>query len=286
MLSSWLERPLVPLSKSVRSYAVDALRAVKKAQEILSSGRERFGLEARGRAGIGFELWVHTVDGKVGGFIDHAYFDRNGIVIRDYKSGYVFEASDEQLLVKVNFVVQLRMYAALYHSTFAQWPTRLELTPTQGSSVAIPYEPNQCTELVNAAGDILRKTNADVLRILGTGTGLEELASPSPETCRQCAYRPNCSAYMNVTKESGAGWPLDLWGCLKGITALLNGRFAVSLETSSGTEVIRGISADGRHPALVDVSNGNRLAIFNLQKGFPGGGLTEGLYTTIYRSPR
>ena len=48
-------------------------------------------------------------------------------------------------------------------------------------------------------------------------------------------------------------------------------------------EVIRGISPGGRHPALANASPGQPLAIFNLQKSFPGGGLQEGLYTTIYQ---
>jgi hypothetical protein len=76
---------------------------------------------------------------------------------------------------------------------------------------------------------------------------------------------------------------VDLWGIIKKIQPLINGQLAVTLETPHGMEVIRGISPGGRHPALANASPGQRLAIFNLQKSFPGGGLQEGLYTTIYQ---
>jgi len=111
------------------------------------------------------------------------------------------------------------------------------------------------------------------------------LASPSPETCYHCAYRPNCSAYIQVEKKADEGWPLDVYGTIKIVKTLMNGQLALILETSNGTESIRGISPKGRHPALAGITTGERLAIFNLQKSFPAGGLQEGLYTTIYRSP-
>jgi len=66
MLESWLERSLVPLSKSVRNYAVDALRAINKAREIVLCGRPRVTPAFGGATGHGFELWVHTPDGSAG----------------------------------------------------------------------------------------------------------------------------------------------------------------------------------------------------------------------------
>lgn len=283
MLSHWLERSLVPLSKSVRNYSVDALRAIKKAREIALWRKDRAAADAGVGTGCGFELWVHTSDKKVCGFIDHAYHDGADIVIRDYKSGYVFEPTDAGGNVKESFAVQLRLYAALYSFTFARWPSKLELMPTEGPSVVVPFDPAECINLVNEAKSLLDEINATVLRINEKHVSSATLASPTAETCSHCAYRPNCSAYVHVQKEPDAGWPLDVRGVVKNIQPLMNGQLAVILQTSHGMEVIRSISPGGRHPALANVSPGQALAIFNLQKSFPGGGLQEGLYTTIYR---
>ena len=286
MLGSWLERSLVPLSKSVRNYAVDELRAINKAREIALCGWPRATAAVGGTTGCGFELWVHTPDKKVCGYIDHAYNDDDdGIVIRDYKSGYLFESADEHV-VKEAFAIQLRLYAALYSFTFGQWPTRLELTPTQGPSVVVPFDPAQCINLVNEAKNLLDEIKAIVLRINEKHLSAASLASPSPETCRHCSYRPNCNAYIRVEKNAGAGWPLDVWGVVKNVKPLMNGQLAMILKTIKSTEAIRGISPEGRHPALATVTTGERLAFFNLQKSFPAGGLQEGLYTTIYRCPQ
>jgi hypothetical protein len=283
MLGSWLERSLVPLRKSVRNYDVDALRAMNKAREIALSELPR-AAAIRSATGYGFELWVRTPDEKVGGYIDHVYKDEAGIVIRDYKSGYVFESNSERV-VKEGFALQLRLYAALYNFTFAQWPTRLELTPTQGPSIVVPFDPAQCISLVGEAKNLLDDINALVFHINEKHRSPAALASPSPETCYHCAYRPNCSAYIHVDKNTDAAWPLDVCGIVKNLKPLMNGQLLVILETNNGTEAIRGISPEGRHPALAGVTTGERLAIFNLQKSFPDGGLKEGLYTTIYRGP-
>jgi hypothetical protein len=285
MLGSWLERSLVPLRKSVRNYEVVVLRAINKAREIALSRSPRTAPAPIGpAAGFGFELWVRTPDKKVCGYIDHVFSDETAIVIRDYKSGYLFESKDEQV-VKEAFVVQLRLYAALYSFTFGQWPTRLELTPMQGPGAVVPFDPEQCIGLVSEAKSLLDDANAIVLRVNEKGLSPATLASPSPETCIHCAYRPNCSAYLHVQKNADSDWPLDVWGILKNVQRLMNGQLAVILETSNGTEAIRGISSQERHPALASVATGDRLAIFNLQKSFPVGGLQEGLYTTIYRWP-
>jgi hypothetical protein len=283
MLSHWLEHSLVPLSKSVRSYSVDALRAINKAREIALWRKGHAVGDVAVGAGYGFELWVHSPDEKVGGYIDHAYHDGAGIVIRDYKSGYVLEPTDGGGEVKETFAVQLRLYAALYSVTFGKWPNKLELSPTQGPSVVVPFDPAECVNLVHEAKSLLDEINATVVRSNEKHVSPATLASPSAETCSHCVYRPSCTAYVNIEKQSDAGWPADVRGIIKNIQPLMNGHLALILETPNGIEVIRGISSGERHPALASVSPGQPVAVFNLQKSFPGVALQEGLYTTIYR---
>jgi hypothetical protein len=280
-----LERSLVPLSKSVRNYDVDVLRAISKVKEIVLRRRYRGPAELGRPAGCGFELWVHTPDEKVCGYVDHAYRDEVGIVIRDYKSGYIVEPTDDGTsLVKEDFVVQLRLYAALYSMTFNQWPAKLELTPIQGESVIVPFDPAECMTLLNEAKALWDEINSAVLHTQEEHLSPANLASPSPETCRHCGYRPICSAYLHSDKSApDAGWPSDVWGTIEKIQPLMNGQLAVVLQTGGKVIVIRGLSPNGRHPALRSAVPGQRLALFNLQKSFPVGGWHEGPYTTVYR---
>lgn len=282
MLDSWLERPLAPLRQSIRDFNVQSLRALKKAHEISIAATPHVP-SGRGDKQYGFELWVQSTDGRVCGYIDHVYKDRAGLVIRDYKSGYVFESSsDGAPTLKDAFAIQLKMYAGLYNLTYSQWPSKLEITPIQGATVVVEVHRDECLDLVAEAAELLRDTNAALLRVQTGKAKLAELASPSASVCRYCSYRPHCAAYIEASADQSEDWPLDLFGSLTKIQPLENGRLALLLETRSGTESIRGIAPENRHPALHKIKPGDRIAILNLQKAFPSGSLQEGPYTTIY----
>ena len=284
MRASWLDRSLVPLSKSVRTYEVDVLRTVSRASEIAETRRERGPSQTRRAKGIGFELWVHTDDQKVSGYIDHAYVDEDGLVVRDYKSGYIVESGEDGTpILKEDYVIQLQLYAALYSVTFADWPSRLELAPLYGDSMVVPFEADACTRLLKDAKALLDETNANVVALREKGVLPAMLASPSAETCRHCAYRPACPAYAQLDTSPDAGWPADISGVVEKVQPLMNGQVAVVLKTSKTVEVIRGLSRNERHPALTSAVPGDTLAVFNLQKSFPGTGWQEGPYTAMYR---
>ena len=94
-------------------------------------------------------MWVESKDGLVGGFIDYVYNLKEGPVICDYKSGNIFDESSSN--VKPGYETQLRLYAALYHTTTGIWPARLEIVPLQGTHVEVRFEPDECVQLLEDA---------------------------------------------------------------------------------------------------------------------------------------
>lgn len=89
MAGSWLERNLVPLSESARDYHVRKYRALGRAFEAAQLFEEADATSNGGSAGR--ERWVRSKDGKAGGKIDLVVKTNQGIILRDYKTGRVFE---------------------------------------------------------------------------------------------------------------------------------------------------------------------------------------------------
>jgi hypothetical protein len=221
----------------------------------------------------------------VGGVIDYAFYD-DGIVIRDYKSGLIFESASEVAdgSVKRAFVTQLEMYAALYNTTFGTWPIRLEVVPIVGPTVTLPVDQVACSRLVEDAGLLLNNVNEAIRKIDPARPGsVIDLASPSADACRSCLFRPQCPAYAAANPQCLDGWPLDIWATVRQVQKLGNGSVAVLFEDSgSGIQTVKGLTPGDRNPALSRVTAGSKIAIFNLQRSFPARDLREGPYTTMY----
>ncbi len=289
MEANWLERVLVPLKKSVPDYEVLRLRAVNKAltiaQRDFSGSREMPGPR------VLFEQWVQTADGLVGGFIDEIHESPEGIVIRDYKSGYILDHSDiDSPLIREEYVTQMQLYSALYKSSTGVWPTRLELIPTQGPGVNVPFDPAECERLLAKAVLLLTDLNEAVHRLASEGTTklALKLGNPKSETCRFCSFRPSCPAYRQNPRETDGLWPNDVCGFVVDILTLGNGRVNLKLVTNNEQMVfVRGLDPrPERHPALILLKMLDELAIFNLGVGPGAASFRETLLTTIYRSAR
>jgi len=289
MEANWLERALVPLKRSVSDYEVLRLRAVNKAlaiaQRDFSSSREKPGPR------VLFEQWVQTADGLVGGLIDEVYESSEGIVIRDYKSGYILDHSDiESLSIREEYMTQMHLYSALYKSSTGVWPSRLELIPTQGPGVNVPFDPAECERLLARAVVLLTDLNEAIHRLAGDGTTklALKLANPKSETCRFCSFRPSCTAYHQSAHETDGLWPNDVCGSVVDILTLGNGRVNLKLMTENDQMVfVRGLDPrPERHPALILLKVHDELAIFNLGVGPGAASFRETQLTTIYRSER
>lgn len=290
MRENWLERQFVPLRSAVPDLEVRRLRAAERALAIAEAAAEKRPGQENGVAG--FERWVESRDGSVGGYIDHVVAAPAGAVLRDYKSGSIHEATPgSPPALREGFVAQLRLYAALYVGTAGSWPAGLELVPLQGQPVAVPFDRQECEALLAEAVAALREVNA-VIASQGDSPGEVErrLARPGEQTCRQCVYRPACAAYRIAREGDAAGgdWPEDVWGELQDVKRLGNGKLLLAVAGDEGREArqVRGISpGDERHPALVRLKQGDRVGLFNLKGGVSGGTRGETAWTVIYQLP-
>lgn len=291
MQGSWLERSLVPLRKTVPDYEVRKIRACRKAVEIAqeaSVSRRK----AESKAEAGFEVWVESPDGLIGGFIDHVQETNDGPVLRDYKSGYLLDKREagEELKIKDEYQVQLKLYAALYQSAFGRWPVRLKIVPLQGADQILPFQPSECVRLLEEAVTSLKQINRRINELTTSSVQNKEyfLATPSPSTCRFCQFRPGCSAYQKARDTvADTQWSQDVWGTVVDIRKLGNGRISISLQVTDRSYTIahiRGLNPNPeRHPALQFLKDGDRVAIYNLQGDAVRGSLSETPSTVIYK---
>jgi hypothetical protein len=285
MQQSWIERSLLPLAQSINNFEVQRLRTIKKAHEICSSPVVQKQQPTVAKPGFGFELRVKTPEGEVGGVIDHAFEIDEQVVLEDYKTGLVLEQnSDGEDVLKSTYVTQLQFYAALYYFTFERWPDRLQVVSTQGPPILIPVNQETSLQLIDDAKAKLRAINDTILHAVGAGDVVQRtLASPSPDACKKCLFRPNCQPYT-TTKVSNPdeSWPIDRIGVLKDLRTFANGYASLTLEDGADLCVIRSISPRPRHPALESANSGDRIGCFNLRRTAALNQYQETAYTTIY----
>ncbi|MBD1929828.1 PD-(D/E)XK nuclease family protein [Trichocoleus sp. FACHB-90] len=296
MQASWLEKSLVPLKKAIPDYEVRKIRACRRAEEIAQAASTFHGSAENGSTDR-FELWVQSNDGLIGGSIDHVRETEEGLILRDYKSGYVMHKDEltGELKVKQGYQVQLKLYAALYETTFGQWPVRLEIIPLQGENITISFNPSECTELLNKVVASLYQVNrkiAEISQFDSTVANIDLLALPTPNNCRFCSFRPACKAYQQIRNISDScGWPRDVWGSVIKIQNLGNGKLNLNLELSNYPNKsinIRGLDPNpARHPALQIIQTGDQVALYNLLGNGSTGAFLEKFSTVVYRfSPR
>ena len=287
MLQSWLEHHLVPLRAAILDFEVRKLRAIDQAQTIARATAST--PTRRVAPGDRFELWVSSTDGRIGGYIDQVLISPSGAILRDYKSGQIFEGGPRSpRTVKTSYEVQLKLYAALYFSMTGSWPARLELVPIQGSTQEVPFAPHECEALLEEALAAVCRVS-DVIAGSSTHDAESLLANPGDRQCSMCAFRPGCDAYQRA-RESGAGtgeWPRDVWGTFEEARILGNGAVLVRLRPAradSAAVVIRGLDRKPeRHPALAVLRPGDAIGVFGLKRVGDEGTFQESRWTVVYK---
>lgn len=291
MSQSWLEKSLLPLRLSVPDFEVRRLRGLASAAAIAEDVRDSRRRLSADRT-TGNEVWVASGNGLVGGYIDCVVETATDLIIRDFKTGAILDA-DEPDSVKACYQDQLKLYAALYQSSFGRWPTRLELIPLRGAAIRLSFTPAECLALLNAASTFLEQLNEKIEQLkLATDPMVQPayaLAAPAPDTCRFCEYRPACLPYHErrgmATTEN---WPRDVIGELVELRPLGNGKLSLSVsDPSLGPPVnVRGIDPDhDRHPALPFLQSQQDVALYNLRASSNPHTFGETVSTVVYASP-
>ena len=290
MSMSPIRLPHVPLSKSISDFEVRKLRACRKASKIAHYAEcSRKGAAGKAPQPTGFELWVETDDGVVGGYIDCVKDTEKGIVLSDYKSGSFLHGGTfgEPRKVKQTYKEQLELYAALYRHRFGTWPAILEIVPLQGASVEVHFNKQNAERLLETAGRSLRAVNITIKEVENGNEDVSSLASPKAEHCRMCQFRPECRAYWTARKrDPQQKWPCDLRGFLREKTALRNGKLCITIAEeppSSLTIIIRNLdSSPERHPLLRSIQVGSPVEVYGLKYLYGSGDYIETINTVIY----
>lgn len=293
MALSPLTQHQVPLSRSVPDFQVRRLRTCRRAAEIAHDAhRSSGGHLDQFHSTTGFELWVESDDGQVGGFIDRVSLRADGVVLSDYKSGAVLESEHEDCTgeIKHAYKIQMELYAALYWQKTGTWPIRLVVVPLQGESLDVHLEPAHAEHLLDEARAFLQSANGRIAAVQGGSDDAVGLATPQPEHCRLCLFRPACRAYWFARqREEDGKWPIDVQGIVQESVRLRNGRICLRIaETDSSTSsctTVRNITDSlDRHPVLNNMPTGSRVAMYGLRHDYRSGDYTETQNTVICRT--
>jgi len=291
MARSTLRQHQVPMSRSISDFQVRKLRACRRAAEIANDAfRTCDGRPRQSPHPTGFEHWVESEDGQVGGYIDRVTVTKEGVVLCDYKSGSVLdsgigEGSGE---LKRAYKVQMELYAALYQLNYGVWPIRLEIVPLQGDPVDVRFNPKNAKLLLAEASTFLNLTNKRISEVENGSAELIGLASPQSMYCRVCLFRPACRAYWIAKRqESQEKWPIDVQGFLRETTRLRNGKVYMKIEEDdspiSSCITVRNLTDSmDRHPFLHRTTIGKRVAVYGLNRDYRSGDYTETQNTVIY----
>lgn len=293
MAHSPLRRQQTPLSQSIPDFHVLRLRTCNKAVEIARDVHRCSGkLPKLSRCATGFELWVESDDGDLGGFIDRASETTEGVVLSDYKSGAVLETGPEKYSRELKHVyrIQMQLYAALYRQRTETLPVRLEVIPLQGEPIEVVFELEHVERLLLDAKEFLRVANNRIDAVQDGTMDTTVLAVAIPEYCRLCLFRPACGAYWDARqREIDARWPADVRGILEKSTLLRNGKLCLLIRQTDSPSlssiVVRGVtdSAD-RHPILTSMPLGAHVAVYGLQRDYRSCDYIETQNTVIYRT--
>lgn len=204
MLKNQIERHLVPLEKYTVKYEVKKYMVFKLVQSLIVSVKG-VSKETQRKP----ELWVDTEDGKVAGRIDLAIQHNGEVELIDYKTGNIEDGLGSGIL-KQEYQLQMKLYAALYFEKYNVWPTHLSLVGIDQKKYEVNFEQDECSGLLEKA----KKSIAEINELIQSGLEPGDFANPSPSVCIYCSFRPACRKYWE-SKDGSGGWPLDISGEIK-----------------------------------------------------------------------
>jgi hypothetical protein len=194
----------------------------------------------------------------------------------DYKSGAIVEhdAATQTNVVKAAYVRQLRIYGYLVKQKFGWWPKRGILLPLGGAGVEVELAPSECEREAFDAVALLDAYNGKVR----SGAAPQEFASPSPESCRWCAYKLVCPVFWQAASPDWSG-QLDgaaVEGPLVGAPSVIHvgAARAIAMDVQAGTEVrrraqIAPLNPSG-HPVIATLVHGERVRLVALRQRTDG----------------
>lgn len=268
----WFEKHFVPLRPRIPEFEVKKYQLLNAATKIITQRKVGDNKRQRTRRS---GVWIQSQDEIVGGFIDEIRHLKTGVQIIDYKTGVILDTDNNG--IKPEYLMQIRLYAALYYENYRQWPERLSIIKLNNVEIDLPFTESDCLRLLEDAKTIFKETN----KLISEEGQPGQLANPSEVNCRFCSYRPACSSYLSQMNTFSAQWTyVDLKGEILDLQTLGNGKLRLLLNIGDREVFIRGISAE-RHPIFSSMQI-SKIKIFNISRDFNKNTYIENEYTTIY----
>lgn len=219
-----LEKTRTPLDWMIlRREAIARCRTLPRG---MRHGSERE--PTRGRRAFGAEVWLEApalgLKGKADEIVDHG----THVLIRDYKTGSIHEASGA---VKLSITLQLRLYGLIAATLY---PGRRIVLEVDGldSKAAVAWNDETRHRTEEEWLQIRRRLEASTM-------ACATIAAPGA-CCRYCPIRHRCGAYLNaapswwrVPHPRDECLPLDIWGTVAAVSTE-RGRTCVTLIDTAG----------------------------------------------------
>jgi len=265
--SSWINQNVLPLEKTVQGYMLRKLLTFKTCTGISPVFSKGGGGE--GERMTGAELWIASPDGKAGGYVDRIERTDQGYCIQDYKTGTIVQGdAGGEAVVKEEYQIQLKLYAAIFNEQYGEWPQKLLLLQNGIGSQEVSYSHEEATALLGEAKGLLEITNEMIDEVEGGDSSL--LANPSPDNCRFCDFRHVCDSYWKArSQDNEEDWPHDIIGEYLSHAVQQNGKVVLKLKANESGDVITVgnlSSSEKRHPAIYDAKPGDILYCMDLGK--------------------
>jgi hypothetical protein len=180
---------LVPLAYRARNYAVRKMlvRWLVVGKKPAPTGNPAGSVE-------GPEKKLTDRTGIISGTADLIRRQATGeLEILDYKTGRIMEQTVNEAAapeVKEEYVLQLRLYAALVYEQEGKWPARLLIADLAGGEHEVAFTQGECMDLLVSALQHHKQLNLAVAQ--GRAA---EVARPAAALCTACAMRPLCEPY-------------------------------------------------------------------------------------------
>ena len=281
MLSLWMERSFVPLKKSVTNYEERRLRACATASKV--AGDRRNSPQHHASGGLPPEQKLSAENGLLTGQLDAVLVTERGVVIRDYKTGKIYE-DDDATVVKTAYQGQLRLYALLYQRTQDRWPDRLQLVDARSNVVDIPFTPEECESLFATLRDSLHTLSEQIRQVQMGSLALSAVAQPG-DACKWCQHRPACPAHRELIERppSERTGDVDIYGVLRKVTTGRQGLVSLDIEQRDAHTTVSHLDpSESRNPALSVLSPGDSVAVFDARQN-ESQPLRAGANTIVYK---
>lgn len=188
----------VPPPQDWPYYSINSRRSIRRIKNEIIAFRERGG-ERRNPDGPWVEHEIQDEDSQLKGTPDRVIFFDEHFIIQDLKTGFkVKEMSDSHRR-------QLLLYAHLVRSDTGKIPHKIEVIKADGQVLEEAISDSDVDGCVNE----FKKRTQEFANLVRSGQVDISIASPSPEVCGHCHYRPVCERFWTDTNFD--------WGDTRGI---------------------------------------------------------------------